>query len=52
VSVQDIESARIAIVLIIAGITIFRRFVLWVLLAILVVAVGVGLFVLLQSMLR
>ena len=52
VSVQDIESARIAIVLIIAGIMIFRRFVLWVLLAILVVAVGVGLFVLLQSMLR
>jgi hypothetical protein len=50
VSVQDIESARAAIVLVIACITIFWRFTLRVLLAVLVVAAGVGLLVLLQSM--
>jgi hypothetical protein len=52
VSVQDIESARAAIVLIIAGIMIFWRFLLRVLLAIIVVAAGLGLFVLLQNMHR
>ena len=50
VSVQDIETARAAIVLIIAGITIFWRFALRLMLAICVVAVGLGLLVLLQSM--
>jgi hypothetical protein len=49
VSVQDIESARAAIVLIIAGIMIFWRFLLRVLLAIIVVAAGLGLFVLVQN---
>ncbi len=52
VSVQDVESARAAIVLIIAGIMIFWRFVLRVLLATIVVAAGLGLFVLLQNMHR
>jgi len=52
VSVQDIESAHAAIVLIIAGIMIFWRFVLRVLFAIVVVAAGLGLFVLLQNMHR
>lgn len=52
VSVQDIESARAAIVLIITGIMIFWRFVFRVLLAIIVVAAGLGLFVLLQNMHR
>ena len=50
VSVQDIESARVAIVLIIAGVMIFWRFLLRVMLAIVVVAAGLGLFVLLQNM--
>jgi hypothetical protein len=49
VSVQDVESARAAIVLIIAGIMIFRRFVLRLMLAIIVVAAGLGLLVLLQA---
>jgi hypothetical protein len=49
VSVQDIESARAAIVLIIAGIMVFWRFLLRVLLAIIVVAAGLGLFVLVQN---
>ena len=52
VSVQDIESARAAIVLIIAGIMICWRFLLRVLLAIIVVAAGLGLFVLQQNMRR
>jgi hypothetical protein len=53
VSAQDIESARAAIfVLIIAGIMIFWRFLLRVLLAIIVVAAGLGLFVLLQNIHR
>ncbi len=52
VSAQDVESARVAIVLIIAGIMIFWRFVLRALLAIIVVAAGLGLFVLLQNMHR
>ena len=52
VSVQDVESARAVIVLVIAGIMIFWRFLLRVLFAIIVVAAGLGLFVLLQSMHR
>ena len=50
VSVQDIETARAAIVLVVAGIVIFWRFALRLMLAIGVVAVGLGLLVLLQSM--
>jgi hypothetical protein len=50
VSVQDIESARAAMVLVVAGIVIFWRFALRLMLAIGVVAVGLGLLVLLQSM--
>jgi hypothetical protein len=52
VSAQDIESARAAIVLVIAGVMVFWRFVLRVALAIVVVAAGLGLFVLLQNMHR
>jgi len=49
VSVQDVESARAAVVLVIAGIMIFRGFVLRLVLAIVVVAAGLGLLVLLQA---
>lgn len=49
VSAQDIENARIALIFIVACAVIFRRFVLWVALAILVVAVTVGAFTLLQG---
>jgi hypothetical protein len=49
-SAQDIENARIALVLITTGIVIFWRVLLRVLLVIVVVAVGVGALVLLQSM--
>ena len=52
VSAQDIESARAVIVLVIAGVMVFWRFVLRVALAIIVVAAGLGLFVLLQNMHR
>jgi hypothetical protein len=52
VSVQDIETARAAIVLVIAGIVIFWRFALRLILAIGVVAVGLGLLVILQNMHR
>jgi hypothetical protein len=52
VSVQDAESARAVIVLVIAGIMIFRRFVLRLMLAIIVVAAGLGLLVLLQAIYR
>jgi hypothetical protein len=52
VSVQDIESARAAIILVIAGVMVFWRFVLRVALAIVVVAAGLGLFVLMQNMHR
>lgn len=50
VPVQDIETARAAIVLVVAGMVIFWRFALRLMLAIGVVAVGLGLLVLLQSM--
>jgi hypothetical protein len=52
VSAQDIETAHAAIVLVIAGIVIFWRFALRLMLAIGVVAVGLGLLVLLQDMHR
>jgi hypothetical protein len=52
VSAQDLESARVAIVLVIVGTVVFWRFVLRALLAIIVVAAGLGLFVLLQNMHR
>ena len=48
-SAQDIENARMALVLIMMGIVIFWRVLLRVLLAIVVVAAGVGALVLLQS---
>lgn len=50
VPVQDIESARVAVVFIIAGLMVFWRFFLRVMIAIVVAAAAVGLFVLLQSM--
>jgi len=49
VPVQDIESVRAALVLVIAGVMIFWKLVLRVALAIIVVAAGLGLFVLAQS---
>ena len=52
VPAQDIESARVAVVFIIAGVMVFWKFFLRVMLAIIVVAAAVGLFVLLQSMHR
>jgi len=52
VPAQDIESARIAVVFIIAGVMVFWRFFLRVIIAIIVVAAALGLFVLLQSMHR
>lgn len=52
VSVEDIEAARAAIVLVIAGIVIFWRFALRLMLAIGVVAVCLGLLVLSQSIHR
>jgi hypothetical protein len=52
VSAQDAESARVALVLVIASVAFFWRFMLRVMLAIAVVAVGVGLLVLLQNINR
>jgi hypothetical protein len=52
VSVQDAENARAAVILVIASIMIFRRFVLQLMLAIIVVATGLGLLVLLQAIHR
>ncbi len=49
-SAQDIENARVALVLIVAGSMFFGRILLRVGLAILVVAVAIGAFVLLQGM--
>lgn len=49
-SAQEIENARIALVLIMMGVLVFWRVLLRVLLAIIVVAVGVGVLVLLQGM--
>ena len=47
---QEIENARMAIVLITLGITVFWRVVLRVLLAIAIVAAGAGALLLLHSM--
>lgn len=52
VSVQDAESARVAIVLVIASVMVFWRFMLRVMLAIVVVAASLGLFVLLRDIHR
>lgn len=48
-SAQEIENARIALVLIVTGIVVYWRVLLRVLLVIIVVAVGVGALVLLQG---
>lgn len=50
VSPQDIENAKVALVFIVAGIMIFWRYLLRIVVAMIVVAVGVGAFVLLQGM--
>jgi len=50
VSAQDVENARVALVLAVAGIMFFGRFLLRVVLVIIAVAVGVGAFVLIESM--
>lgn len=52
VSVQDVENARAAVVLIIAGVMIFWRLLLRVMLAIIMVAAVLGLLVLLPNMHR
>ena len=52
VSAQDAESARVALVLVIASVVFFWRFMLRVMLAIAVVAVGLGLLVLMQNIHR
>ena len=51
-TVQEVENARAALVLIAVGIVVFWRVLLRVLLAIIVVAVGEGALVLLQGMHR
>lgn len=52
VSAQDAETARVAIVLVIASVIVFWRFMLRVMIAIVVVAVSLGLFALLQDLHR
>lgn len=52
VPAQDIESARVAVVFVIAGAMVFWKFFLRVIIAIVVAAAAVGLFVLLQSIHR
>ena len=52
VSAQDAESARVALVLVIASVVFFWRFMLRVMLAIVAVAAGLGLLVLLQNIHR
>jgi hypothetical protein len=47
---QDVENARVILVLLAAGIIIFWRYLLRIVLAIIAVAVGVGAVVILQSM--
>ena len=49
ISAQDIEYARVAVVLIVASAMVFWRFALRVMLAIVVVAVALGLFMLLHD---
>ncbi len=48
-SAQDIENARVVVALVAAGIMIFWRYLLRIVLAIIAAAVGVGIFVLVQS---
>jgi hypothetical protein len=52
VSAQDAETARVAIVLVIASVIVFWRFMLRVMIAVVVVAVSLGLFALLQDLHR
>jgi hypothetical protein len=49
-SAQEIENARMALVLIMVGVAVFWRVLLRVLLAIIVVAVGAGAYMFLHSM--
>ena len=49
-SAQDVDSARAALVFVMAGVAIFWRLVLRVLLAIIILAAVVGVVVLLQGM--
>lgn len=49
-SSQDVENARVALVLAMAGIAMFWRFLLRIVLAVVAVAVAVGAVVLLQGM--
>ena len=49
-SAQDIEDARVALVLLVASIMLFGRILLRVALAVLVVAAVIGAFMLLQGM--
>ena len=49
-SAQDVDGARAALVLIMAGVAIFWRLVLRVLLAVIVLAAVVGVVVLMQGM--
>ncbi len=48
-SAQDVDNARVIVVLVAAGIMIFWRYLLRIVLAIIAVAVGVGAVVLLAS---
>jgi hypothetical protein len=49
-SAQDVDSARVVLVLIMSGVAIFWRLLLRVLLAVIVLAAVVGVVVLLQGM--
>jgi MFS superfamily sulfate permease-like transporter len=48
-SAQNIENARVVVALVAAGILIFWRYLLRIVLAIIAIAVGVGAVVLIQS---
>jgi hypothetical protein len=48
-SAQDIENARVVVALVAAGVLIFWRYLLRIVLAIIAIAVGVGAVVLIQS---
>jgi ABC-type multidrug transport system permease subunit len=49
VSAQDVESARVAVVLVVAGVTLFWRFALRATLAIIAIAAILGLLVLMRG---
>jgi hypothetical protein len=49
-SAQDIENARVALVLALAGIMVFWRFLIRIVIALVAVAVAVGAIVLFQGM--